>query len=82
MGASGSSFPQGIWSDDETLLIIVLIKLLYRLEMDDVAIYDLYQKYFTYNDTSQDGFKLLLRTKSIKQVDGKLKYIRTNEKFG
>ena len=49
---------------------------------DDVAIYDLYQKYFTYNDTSQDGLKLLLRTKSIKQVDGKLKYIRTNEKFG
>ena len=52
------------------------------MDDDDVAIYNLYQKYFTYNDTSQDGFKLLLRTKSIKQVDGKLKYIRTNEKFG
>ena len=50
----GGSLPQGPWTDDENLLVIVVMKLCKRISTDDgdEKVHDLYQKYYKYNESS------------------------------
>ena len=76
----GGTLAQGSWTDDETLLIIVLLKVAKEMEMGDKKVHDLYDKYITYQQTVSNG--LQIRAKSVKSINSKIETIRQHEVFG
>ena len=70
----GSSLPAGPWNNDETLLLIVLMK----QNISDDLIFTMYSDYFEHNCKSK---KLDMQLKSKASVNAKLKSMRNKEVF-
>lgn len=74
--------PDGIWNDEETLLVIVLMKL--RDEEDDEVLYNerLPAMYKDFRDfILRSKSQLVVRERSEKSIKGKASSIRKKEPF-
>ena len=76
----GGSLSQGAWTDDESILLIVLLKIAKDMDISDDKIQDLYAKYLRYQETVSNG--LHIREKSAASVKAKIKIIRQHDIFG
>ena len=76
----GSSLPAGRWNNDETVLVIVLMKLCQQLDVSDGWLPKMYNNYHVYNLTIEN--RLDIRDKSRASVEAKVKDIRLKENVG
>ena len=75
--STGSKLPEGSWNEDETLLIIVLMKLKGDDAAFDQCLPKIYQNFRAFNQTAE--FQLDIRDKSDLSVNGKVKHLREKE---
>ena len=71
----GSHLPDGPWNEDETLLLVVLIKLIRITGMDSKLLPQMYNNYFEYNSNHCIN-KLDIRWKSGVSVNSKLRRMK------
>ena len=76
----GGSLPQGTWTKDENILMLVLMKLCNLIELTDDDLPILYRRYHQFNQKQTN--KLIIRDKTIASVNAKVKHIRGHEVFG
>lgn len=79
---NNTTLAHGTWTDDETILLIVLRKISTEMETNEDQIvhqvHNMYQRFLRYN-TAKNLFQI--RVKSVTQVKGKMKSWNDREKF-